>query len=279
MRVGCYRSTVMPHRSRGPVDLLTGFWLPVRGAGLVLGHASLVALSVVPVLLTVFATIASVFAVYHWGHLVLWARPDPGAVSGFLSSLWAWLGVAAWWVGQLGVWLVSAAIAVVVARVLSAPVMDVLAQKSLKMLNVEAPEGVQSFGDLPLTRSVPLSLVRAAFRGLVFLTGLAVLTALSFLPGVATFTTPLTAAWTMAWLFVDTSLYALQWVGDADLPDVKRLVRARPWASVGFAFSSGLMLTIPLVGFFLTPAAVVGACVLVAQVQRESRPPSVLACT
>lgn len=263
----------MAHPHPGPVDFFAGFWLPARGVRLVMAHASLVALAVVPVLLALVATVGAIVAVYHWGHVVLWTRPDPDAVSGFLSSTWAWLSVAAWWVSQLAVWVLAVVTAVVLARIVSAPVMDVLAQKSFDRLKIKAPDGVASFGDLPLSKSIPLSLARAALRGLVFFAGLAALFAVSFVPGAAVVTTPLSAAWTMAWLFVDTSLYALQWVGDADLPDVKRLVQARPWAAVGFGVSSGLLLTIPLVGFFLTPAAVAGACVLVAEVQRKRSPP------
>lgn len=268
----------MPRSLFGPVDFFAGFWLPVRGVRLVMTHASLAALSVVPVLLAMFATAGTVFAMYHWSDAFVWARPDPGAVSGFLSSAWAWLSLAGWWVSQFAVSILAIVVAVVLARIVSAPVMDVLAQKSLDKLKVRAPAGVTSFGDLPLVKSVPLSLARAALRGLIFFVGLAALFALSFVPGAAVITTPLSAAWTMLWLFVDTSLYALQWVGDADLPDVKRLVQARPWAAVGFAVSSGLLLTIPLVGFFLTPAAVVGACMLVGEVRRRRCPPAMPAC-
>lgn len=258
---------------KGPFDFLSGFWLPVRGFGLVARHGTLLALALVPVVLTIIATVGAGAAVVQWGDALLWAKPDPAAVTGFLSTAWAWLGVGAWWLGKAAVFFLAAMVGMVLARIASAPVMDVLAQKAMARLGVKAPAGVEAFGDLPLSRSIPLSVMRAAVRALILFVGVAVLFAASFIPGAAVVTTPLGAVWTALWLFVDTSLYALQWVGDADLADVKRLVRERPWAATGFATSSGLLLAVPLVGFFLTPAAVAGACVLVGEVQRQDAPP------
>src|SRR5690606_1534776 len=135
------------------------------------------------------------FLVLQWGDALLWAKPDPAAVTGFLSTTWAWLGVAAWWLGKVALTTLAALIGMVLARVVSAPVMDLLAQKAMQHLKVKAPEGATAFGDLPLAQSIPQSLVRAAGRGLVLFVGIAVLFAASFIPGAAVVTTPLGAVW------------------------------------------------------------------------------------
>lgn len=257
----------------GPFDFLSGFWLPLRGFGLLTRHGSLFALAIVPVVLTILATVGAGAVVLNFGDTLLWAKPDPAAVTGAMATVWAWLGVVAWWLGRITLATLAAVLGMVLARVVSAPVMDLLAQKAMQYLHVKPPAGVRAFGDLPLAQSIPQSLLRAATRGLVLLAGIALLFGLSFIPGAAVVTTPLGAVWTGLWLFADTTLYALQWVGDARMQDVRRLFDERPWASLGFATAAGLMLAIPFVGFFLTPAAVAGACLFVGDSERQRTPP------
>ena len=256
-----------------PLQFFSGLWLPVRGFGFVARHGALVALALVPVALTVVGMLGAAAGIAPFVDDLLWAKPDPAAVQGFVATAWAWLARAAWKGSSARVMVIAALVGMVLARIVSAPVMDLLAEKAMQHLGVKAPDGVNAFGALPLSKSIPLSIGRAAVRGGILFAGVALLFALSFIPGAAVVTTPLGALWTALWLFVDTSVYALQWVGDASLDDVKRLVRERPWSAVGFATSVSLLLAVPLVGFFLTPAAVAGACLLVGETARDRAPP------
>lgn len=229
----------------------------------------LVGLALVPVVLTIILTIGAVGAVHLWADALLFSKPEPALVAGFFATAWAWIALIAWWLAKVMLYATAAVVGTIAARVLSAPVMDVFAQKVMQGLGTRPPEGVQAFGDLPLVRSVPVSIARALVRALIWAAGAFILFVVSFVPGASVVTTPLGVIWTGVWLFVDTTLYALQWVGDAHLPEVRRLASERPWAALGFACSTGLLLSIPLVGFFTTPVAVAGACLLVAEVEES----------
>lgn len=247
-------------------DFAYGLVLPLTGGALIPRRASLAGLAFVPVLLTVVLTVGAFYAVHTAGDAVLFKRPEPSLAVGFMATVGAWVVVLGWWLAKAMLYVTAVIAGSISARVLSAPVMDVFAQRVLRDLRAKPPEGVQAFGDLPLVKSVPVSIARALGRALIWAAGAGLLFAVSFVPGAGVLTTPLGIVWTGLWLFVDTSLYALQWVGDAHLPEVRALARARPFGALGFACSTGLLLSIPFVGFFATPVAVAGACLLVAEV-------------
>lgn len=243
-------------------DFFAGAALILRGGGLTLSRGELVSLAVLPVAVAVLASGLFVWLAVRFGDALLWPRPDPATVSGF-ATVWAWVGVVGWWLARATLGIVGILLGIVVGRIVAAPLMDLFAQRAMQALGVRPPEGVTAFGDLPIAHSAPRSVLRAAARGGVLVAGLVLLFLLGLIPGLGIVTAPLGFLWTALWLYVDTTVYALQWVGDAGLDDVRALARARPAAAWGFGLANALLMAVPLAGFVVTPAAVAGACLLV----------------
>lgn len=255
------------HRLR---DLLSGSYLPIAAVGLIFRHRKLFLLALFPAFLTLLGTLFSLMLVLQYSEglaALFWARP--ALCEGCSLGQWLWSGVAiaAWQSFRVlsSVLLVSAT-ALLFARVLSAPIMDLLAEKSLQVLEVKAPAHIKVEASRPLLVSVYHSQKNALLRALIYALGLAIIALLAWVPGLASVLPPLGLVWTALWLFADTSVYALQWVGDTRLRSILSLGRRRPLLALGFSTSLTLLTMLPFAGLLTTPMAVVGACLLVQQV-------------
>lgn len=257
------------HERGGLSDLARGMALPFAGVGLLLRGRGLLGLALLPAVVTLVATLASLAAVLSFGESlasILWERPLACVECEWGAWLWTRLAVGAWHVYRfLTAILLVTATALLFARVISAPFMDLLARRALDTEGVKPPPGVVAEGDQPFVRSLLLSQRNALGRALIYLLGLGVLFLVTWIPGGALVATPLGGVWTAIWLFADTAVYPLQWVGTTRTADVLSLARARPLLTVGFATCLTLLMMIPLAGLLTTPMAVAGACLLVAR--------------
>lgn len=260
----------------GAGEFVRGAWLPLRGLSLLLRTPNLLGLAVLPAFLTLVATgvtLSIVLGRGDWVVRLLWAKPEGCDGCGFGTWLWHLVAVGAWYLAWAiaGLAVVSL-VALVFARVVASPILDVLSQKTLRQLGVEPAPGVVPFGDTPLIPQILTSLWRSALRGLVLVTGVVLLWLLSLVPGVAPVATPLSLVWTALWLYVDTTIYPLQWVGDIRMAQVRELFRTRPMMSTGFLFTTTVLTLIPLAGLMTTPLAIAGACYLVGAAQVPRTP-------
>jgi uncharacterized protein involved in cysteine biosynthesis len=242
--------------------------MPLEGIRLIFAHAELLRLAVLPACITLAVSFCSLMAAWRWGGALLerlWERPV--ACSDCSWYLWSWtrLEVAGWSLAWLvGILLASLLAALLTSRVALVLVMDRLADASLKRL------GVTARSQLPVSMTTQLG--RALARSLVLLLGYLLLGALWLIPGAAMVATPLSLAWTLGWLYVDTCSYALQCLGPARLSDLAAIVRMRPWLAAGFLLALGVITLIPLAGLVATPTLVVGGCVYLGALQLEDAP-------
>lgn len=252
-------------------ELLSGLRLPADGAVLLLRGAGLLPLALLPALLTLAVTVVVAGLTLRHGSgfaELLWARPVGCEDCGPGAWLWTRVAVASWLVfrAAAGLLLVSLA-ALLCARVLAAPLMDLLARRALRLLGARPAPGVVAEGDLPLHRGLAASMGGALARTAILLAGLAVLWVVAWIPAAAVIVAPAGLVWAGAWLFADTVVYPLQWVGSTRLGSVLGLVAARPFLCAGFAVSTALVAAIPLAGLLTTPVVVAGASLLVARAQ------------
>lgn len=252
-------------------EFTRGFVMPLDAARLIFGRGKLLRLAVLPMLLTLAATVLTLWAGLRFGQgwldSVWHATPACDDCSWYLW-LWTRVSSAAWhltWIA--GVLALSAVSGLLTSRLAMFALMDALAKQILDHLRVT---GTAAFA----AQSTVVQVTRAVKRGLVLLCGYLVLGILSLIPGAALITTPAGFVWTVAWLYVDTCSYALQWVGPARLADIRALAAYHPPLTAGFVVSSSALQLIPFVGFAATPIAVGGACLYVASTCSEDAAPA-----
>lgn len=257
-------------------DLIVGLGLPFAGVGLLIRGRGLLGLALLPAFITLVGTFGSLALVLGKSDalaMLFWDRPVACIDCDWGAWLWTRLAVGAWQLFRfLAAILVVTATALLFARVLSAPFMDVLARRALDNVGVKPPPGTVPEGDQPFFRSLILSQRNALLRALIYLVGVVMIAALTLVPGGAIASTPLGVVWTAIWLFADTAVYPLQWVGNTRLRDVTFLAKTRPLLAIGFASCLTLLMMIPLAGLLTTPMAIAGSCLLVRKVTEASTP-------
>jgi uncharacterized protein involved in cysteine biosynthesis len=255
-------------------DLLQGLALPLRAVAFVGRDGPLLLLALAPALLS----LAVMGAVLVFGSLsgdrllaAFWARPGACAGCSALPSFGAGLARIAWGLAWGGLVLVLAALAgLLVSRVVTAPLMDALAGRVVRRLGLAPAPGVTPQAARPFAASPLGAITEGLARTAVLLAGAVALWLPALVPGGALLSAPLGLAWTAAWVFADTMQYALQWTGPGRVRDSLALARRRPGLALGFTLSVSLGSLMPLAGALVTPLAVVGACLLLAEV--EGRP-------
>jgi CysZ protein len=106
--------------------------------------------------------------------------------------------------------------------------------------------------------SIPRSVLRELVKLLYYIPMALLVLLLSFIPGVGAVAWLLLGAWMMSIQFVDYPMDNHQ----LSFSEVKSAVRSRRLSSLGFGGLVALCTAIPLVNFFVVPAAVVGATLL-----------------
>lgn len=230
--------------SRGVGYLLTG-------AGL-LKHRSLRAFVIIPLLINIiiFATLITLTIGEVSALLERWMGAIPEWLSFLRWIIWPLVVVA---LGMISGYLFTA-----VAILIASPFNALLAEKAEELITGQPVDGLEGFAGA--LASFPRSIVRELAKFLYYLPLLLVVLVLSFIPPIspfAPFLWFLLGAWMMAVQYVDYPMdnHLLSF------KHVKQALRARRGSSLGFGGLVALASGIPIVNFFVVPAAVVGATV------------------
>jgi CysZ protein len=165
--------------------------------------------------------------------------------------LWPLIGIT--------VSLVTGYLFTAVALIIASPFNALLAEKAEELITGREVEGLEGLGAALL--AVPKSILRELFKFLYYVPMAVFVLVVSFIPGINTVAPALwllLGAWMMSIQFVDYPMDNHQ----RSFADVKEAVRSRRLSSMGFGGLVALCTGIPIVNFFVVPAAVVGATLL-----------------
>ncbi len=231
-------------------DAVTGAWLPVRAARLMLTTPKVLGWSLGCALVT--AATLVVLAVWwwplsqHWGELLVgnsagWQRAT-GSVVGFVLFV-----------------LLYGVSALTVPNVVLAPLQDPLSEATEVACGDFTPP---PFSFAATVHGVSVSLRHTALRLLFMALGFVALLPLNFIPVVGN----------TGWL-VGSTVWSMFWLAAEHLSNpaarhlhpfgqVVRALRKRPFLALGFGASLWVLLWVPVVNFFLVPVAVVAGTLL-----------------
>jgi len=180
-------------------------------------------------------------------------------MTAMLAQIPDWLGFIAWILWPLiviTVGLISGYLFTSVALIIASPFNALLAEKAEELVTGEPVDALEGIGAALL--SIPKSVLRELAKLLYYLPMALLALLLSLIPGVGALAWLLLGAWMMSIQFVDYPMDNHQ----LDFTEVKRAVRSRRLSSLGFGGLVALCTGIPLLNFFVVPAAVVGATLL-----------------
>jgi CysZ protein len=230
-------------------NLARGATYLTRGAAL-LKHPSLRAFVVVPLALNML-----IFGAL----LALGFSYISDLMDAMLSRIPAWLEFIKWILWPLiviSVSLIAGYFFTSVALIIASPFNALLAEKAEELITGKPVNSLEGFG--AALASIPRSVVRELLKLLYYVPMALLVLLLSFIPGVGAVAWLLLGAWMMSIQFVDYPMDNHQ----LSFAEVKRAVRAHRLSSLGFGGLVALCTAIPLVNFFVVPAAVVGATLL-----------------
>lgn len=224
-----------------------------RGVGFLLNHRSLWGWVLVPALVNIVVMSGSLYLSFRYTTSLLerWLTDD------------AWYSAALGFLGDLVAFLISVLIGIIafvtVAALLAAPFNDWLGVETRKLLGYRTPRQLRFWANLG---GVFRGLVEA-FKEVVFFL---MISAVLFVLGL----TPVVGA-VVPFIAVPFVWYGLAFstitpcMSDRDLSfrEKRTVLRANRWAVFGFGSACFVVFFIPLAGFFLLPAAVVGGALLV----------------
>ena len=185
-----------------------------------------------------------------------------------MSKLPSWLDFIEWILWPLigiTVSLITGYLFTAVALIIASPFNSLLAEKAEELITgseVESLEGIRA-----ALLEIPRAIVREILKLLYYVPMALFVFVLSIvfnalLPGIGALVTPalwfLLGAWMMSIQFVDYPMDNHR----LSFADVKEAVRARRLSSMGFGGAVALCTGIPIINFFVVPAAGVGATVL-----------------
>lgn len=218
-----------------------------------LGHPSLRLFVLVP--LTINILIFGTLIGYGFSYLTEF-------IDSLLSWIPDWLGFIEWILWPLiGITfsLITGYLFTAVALIIASPFNGLLAEKAEELVTgkpVSGPEGLANALML-----VPRGIIRELAKLMYYVPMAAFVLLITFIPGlnaIAPLLWFLLGAWMMSIQFVDYPMDNHQ----LSFADVKEAVRSRRLSSMGFGGVVALCTGIPIVNFFVVPAAVVGATLL-----------------
>ena len=218
-----------------------------------LGHPSLRLFVLVP--LTINILIFGTLIGYGFSYLTEF-------MDSWLSWIPDWLGFIEWILWPLiGITfsLITGYLFTAVALIIASPFNGLLAEKAEELVTgkpVSGPEGLANALML-----VPRGIIRELAKLMYYVPMAAFVLLITFIPGlnaIAPLLWFLLGAWMMSIQFVDYPMDNHQ----LSFADVKEAVRSRRLSSMGFGGVVALCTGIPIVNFFVVPAAVVGATLL-----------------
>lgn len=230
-------------------NLARGASYLTRGARL-LRHPSLRAFVIVPLALNmlIFGSL-----------LALGFSYISDMMDAMLSRIPDWLEFIKWILWPLiviSVSLIAGYFFTSVALIIASPFNALLAEKAEELITGQPVDSLEGFG--AALASIPRSVLRELLKLLYYVPMALLVLLLSFIPGVGAVAWLLLGAWMMSIQFVDYPMDNHQ----LSFAEVKRAVRSRRLSSLGFGGLVALCTAIPLVNFFVVPAAVVGATLL-----------------
>jgi CysZ protein len=210
--------------------------------------------------LRVFVLIPLVVNILIFGSLItLGFGYISDVMDSMLSRIPSWLDFIQWILWPLIVITVSLATGYVFttfALIIASPFNALLAEKAEELITGQPVNSLEGFGAAVL--AIPKSILRELAKLLYYIPMALFVLLISFIPGVGAIAWLLLGAWMMSIQFVDYPMDNNQ----LSCADVKEAVRRRRLSSMGFGGLVALCASIPLVNFFVVPAAVVGATLL-----------------
>ena len=176
-----------------------------------------------------------------------------------LSRIPEWLHFIEWILWPLigiTVSLITGYLFTSVALIIASPFNALLAEKAEELITGQPVSSLEGFGAALL--AVPKSILREILKLLYYIPMALFVLLLSFIPGIGAVAWLLLGAWMMSIQFVDYPMDNHQ----LSFAEVKAAVRSHRLSSMGFGGLVALCTGIPLVNFFVVPAAVVGATLL-----------------
>lgn len=143
-----------------------------------------------------------------------------------------------------------------VALIIASPFNALLAEKAEELITGQPVASLEGLGAALI--AIPRSVWRELVKLLYYIPMAIFVLLLSFIPGVGAAAWLLLGAWMMSIQFVDYPMDNHQY----SFREVKEAVQSRRLSSLGFGGMVALCTGIPLVNFFVVPAAVVGATLL-----------------
>ncbi|MCB1675071.1 MAG: sulfate transporter CysZ [Halioglobus sp.] len=224
----------------------------VRGAKL-LRHPSLRLFVIVPlaVNILIFGTLIWLGLGYLSDLMDRWLDGIPQWLTFIKWVIWPLVGLT------LG--LATGYLFTAVALIIASPFNALLAEKAEELVTGKPVDSLEGLGAALL--AMPRGILREVAKLLYYVPMAAFVLLLSFIP-VLNVAAPvlwfLLGAWMMSIQFVDYPMDNHQ----LSFADVKEAVRARRLSSMGFGGLVALCTGIPVINFFVVPAAVVGATLL-----------------
>ncbi|HDY82371.1 MAG TPA: sulfate transporter CysZ [Halieaceae bacterium] len=185
-----------------------------------------------------------------------------GLMDSLLASIPGWLEFIEWIIWPLigiTVSLITGYLFTAVALIIASPFNALLAEKAEELITGQPVDALEGLGAALL--AMPRSILRELSKLLYYVPMALFVLVVSFIPGinaVAPVLWLLLGAWMMSIQFVDYPMDNHQ----LSFADVKEAVRSRRLSSMGFGGLVALCTGIPIVNFFVVPAAVVGATLL-----------------
>ncbi|KZX50367.1 sulfate transporter CysZ [Halioglobus sp. HI00S01] len=233
-------------------NVVNGVGYLFEGAKL-LTHPSLRLFVLVPLAINIviFGTLISIGMSY----LIDWMDQALAWVPDWLSFI-EWI---LWPLVGLTLSLMTGYMFTAVALIIASPFNGLLAEKAEELLTGKEVPALEGLGAALMM--VPLGIVRELAKLMYYLPMAAFVLLITFIPvlnTVAPLLWFLLGAWMMSIQFVDYPMDNHQ----LSFGDVKEAVRSRRLSSMGFGGAVALCTGIPIVNFFVVPAAVVGATLL-----------------
>jgi CysZ protein len=233
-------------------DPIYGAGCLLRGAKL-LRHPKLRPFVIVPLLVNVL--IFGSLIGWGLGGLIDW-------VNGWMAWLPEWLSFLEWILWPLvgiAVALVTGYAFTAVALLIASPFNALLAEKAEELITGRPVQGLEGLG--AALASVPRGIFREIAKLIYYVPMALLVLVLSFIPAInaaAPFLWFLLGAWMMSLQFVDYPMDNHQ----CSFKDVRLAVADRRLSSLGFGGMVAAFASVPIVNFFVVPAAVVGATIL-----------------
>ena len=186
-----------------------------------------------------------------------------GWMNALLASIPDWLDFITWILWPLigiTVSLVTGYLFTAVALIIASPFNALLAEKAEELITGQPVDSLEGLGAALL--AMPRGIFRELAKLLYYVPMAILVVVVSIIPGIGNAVAPvlwlLLGAWMMSIQFVDYPMDNHQ----LSFADVKEAVRSRRLSSMGFGGLVALCTGIPVVNFFVVPAAVVGATLL-----------------